>query len=142
MKPYPWYFTIDGRPVKVVGDGDVHAMDPRTGAIRPDVAMATRIRTDANAAHVDDGLIALSHDEFRARLDALRQPILERFATAPLSWTWSGDVTVGYRTTFDGHDLAVRSGDFPEEAMYLVTIDGEELYELDGWPSAWSSPST
>lgn len=134
-KPFPWYFTIDARPVKVVGDNDVRAMDRTTGAMVPDARSAELVAGD------HPGVVALTRDEFMQRLDALRQPILERYATASLAWTWTGDSELPYRVVVDGHELAIRPGDFPDEAMYLLRIDGEDVYELDDWPSAWTRPA-
>ncbi len=133
-KAYPWYFTIDERPVKVVGDRDVRAMDPTTGAMVPDPASAERV------AARDGGVVERTKDEYMERLDALRQPILERYCTAPLAWQWTGDSDMPYRAVVDGHELVIRAGDFPDEAMYMLRIDGQETYEIDDWPSAWVKP--
>lgn len=137
MKPYPWYFTIDGRPVEVVCEGDVRAMDPGTGSMIPSARAAERLRAGSSDDELHATVVALSKDEFRKQRDAARQPIIERFATAQLSWEFTGDVELPYRTTFDGHELLIRTGDFPAEAMYLLSINGDELYEFDGWPAAW-----
>ncbi len=133
-KAYPWYLTIDGRPVKVVGESDVRAMDPATGAMVPDASFADRIEGNSSS------VVTVSKDEYMAKLDALRQPILERFATAPLRWELTGDHDMPYRVAVDGHELVIRTGDFPDEAMYLLRIDGHEVYEIDDWPSAWIKP--
>ena len=129
MQPYPWYFIVDGNPVKVVEQGEVLAMDPATGAMVPDASYRDRI----SGAQVDK-------DAYMALLDKLRQPILERFATAPLPWEHTNDSEEPFRCTVDGHEIRIRLGDFPDEAMYLMHIDGQGVYALDDWPSAWTKP--
>lgn len=130
--PYPGYFVIDGRPVKVVAKGDgteVLALDPATGAMVPDSSYRDRVSGPQ-----------VEKQRYRGLLSRLRQPILERYATAPLRWEWSGDSEVPYRLTLDGHELTIRLGDFPDEALYLMHIDGQGVYELDHWPNAWKTP--
>lgn len=131
---YPRYFVVDGRPVKVVSATEVRAMDRETGAMVLDASAAVRVTKD------EPGIVALSKDEYKRQLDALRQPILERYATANLPWTWTGDNEMPYRAHVDGHELVIREGDFPDEALYLLRIDGQEVYEIDDWPAAWTKP--
>jgi hypothetical protein len=133
-KPYPWYFTIDGRPVEVVGANDVRAMDPATGIMVPDGSYAERI------ARGGPGVVALSRDRYIERLDLLRQPILERYASTPLTWERTGDGELPYRVVVDGHELVIRVGEFPEEPLYLLRVDGQEEYAIDDWPAAWKKP--
>lgn len=128
-KPYPWYFVIDGNPVKVASKDEVLAMDPSTGAMVPNASYRDRL----SAGEVDK-------DAYMAVLDKLRQPILERYATAPLQWESTGDVDEPHRLVVDGHVLTIRAGDFPDEALYLVHIDGQGVYALDNWPSPWKRP--
>jgi hypothetical protein len=54
-----------------------------------------------------------------------------------LVWEKTGDALVPYRTTIDGHALTVRLGDFPEEAMYALLVDGAVVTEFDDWPFRW-----
>lgn len=130
--PYPRYLAVEGRPVKIVAPGEVRAMDRATGAMLVDVNLTERIA---------DTAATLSASEYQRLLDELRQPILERYATAAIRWAATGDSDVPYRATLDGHELTIRQGDFPDEAMYLLRIDGDELYEIDDWPGAWTRPS-
>ena len=123
--PYPWYFVIDGRPIKVVekdGGADVLALDPATGAMvsAPQVERAAYMKL----------------------LDRLRQPILEGYATAALRWESTGDNEEPYRLAVGGHELTIRLGAFPDEAMYLLHIDGQGVYAIDDWPAAWKKPGT
>lgn len=119
------YFVIDGRPIKVVttdGGIEVLAMDPSTGAMVPDARRE------------------VDKDTFKKLVDRLRQPILERYASAPLQWESTGDDDVPYRLEVGGRELTIRQGDFPAEPMYLLQIDGLGLYAIDDWPSAWKKP--
>lgn len=129
------FFAINGRPVRVASDGDVRAMDPVTGAMVPDGACAERV------AAMGPGVVELSQQDYRRRLDALRQPLLERYASAALRWDLADDDELSYCAAVDGHELAIRTGDFPDEPMYLLYVDGQELYTLDDWPSQWLKPS-
>lgn len=127
-KPYPWYFIIDGRPVKVVA-AEVLAMDPSTGAMFANASYRDRVSGAQVEKHA-----------YMELLERLRQPILERYATAALQWESTSDNDEPYRTSVDGHELTIRLGDFPEEAMYLVHVDGQGVYALDDWPNAWRKP--
>lgn len=125
---------VEGRPVKVVGDNDVRAMNWATGAMVPEGGYAERI------AGGGPGVVGLSRDEYMQHLDAIREPIVERYLSAPLSWQWTDDNETPYRVVVDGHELVIRTGDFPAEPMYLLRIDGDEAYALDDWPAAWKRP--
>ncbi len=130
-KPYPWYFVIDGNPVKVAAKDEVLAMDPSTGAMVPNASYRDRV---SGGGEVDKAT-------YMELLDKVRQPILERYATAPLQWESTGDSDEPFRITVDGHVLTIRMGDFPDEALYLMHIDGLGVYAIDDWPSAWKKPA-
>jgi hypothetical protein len=129
-KPYPWYFVIDGNPVKVAAKDEVLAMDPSTGAMVPSASYQDRL----SSGEVDKAT-------YMELLDKVRQPILERYATAPLQWESTGDSDEPFRITVDGHVLTIRMGDFPDEALYLMHIDGRGTYAIDDWPNAWKKPA-
>lgn len=133
-EPSSRYFTIEGRLVEVVNDDGVRTMDPATGLMVPDGTYAERIASGG------PGVVSLSRAEYVRRRDALRQLILERYATTPLAWERTGDGEVPYRVVVDGHELAIRVGEFPVEALYTLRIDGQEVYEIDDWPAAWQRP--
>lgn len=129
-KPYPWYFVVDGWPVKVASKDEVLAMDPSTGAMVPNPSYRDRL---PGGGEVDK-------NTYQELLDEVRQPILERYATAPLQWKLTGDGDVPYRVAVDGHELTIRMGDFPAEALYLMHIDAQGVYAIDDWPNAWKKP--
>lgn len=134
-KPSSRYFTIEGRLIEVVNDSSIRTIDPATGLMVPDDTYAERIASGG------PGVMSLSRAEYMRRCDALRQSILERYATAPLAWERTGDGEVPYRVVVDGHELAIRVGEFPLEALYTLRIDGQEVYEIDDWPTAWQKPA-
>lgn len=37
----------------------------------------------------------------------------------------------------DGRRWAVRLGDFPDEPLYTLTVDGAAVLSFDDWPPAW-----
>lgn len=45
-----------------------------------------------------------------------------------------------FKAEVDGHQVLIRLGDFPVEAMYTLIVDGEEGEEFDDWPPAWKRP--
>jgi len=110
-------------------DVEVLAMDPSTGAMIANASLGDRLSG-----------CEVAEDAYLELRDKLRQPILERYATAPLQWESTGDNAEPYRLVVDGHVLTIRMGDFPDEALYLLHIDGDGTYAVDDWPSAWKKP--
>jgi hypothetical protein len=67
-------------------------------------------------------------------------PLDDLHAAAPVRWraTWSSRVP--FQAEVDGAVWVLRLGDFPNEPMYALFVDGEPAGELDDWPDAWRRP--
>lgn len=55
-------------------------------------------------------------------------------------WSGTSDAEHPYRARVDGQDWVVRIGDFPEESLYTLFIEGSEIESFDDWPAAWTRP--
>lgn len=55
----------------------------------------------------------------------------------PLAWKWVGDSKVRWECRWRGHLLQVHPGDWPDEAMYILYVNGKTAGALAGWPKAW-----
>jgi len=140
VKPYPWYYAVNDRPVKVVqlsdGSGDVLALDWITGAFVPHREYWEQI-----SAHDGKDVDQLTEPEFDTRVALLRAQIVAKLADAPLSWVHTGDGESPYCTTLEGRTLVLRVNDFPAEPMYTLVTDGQDIADLDSWPDAWIRPA-
>lgn len=56
----------------------------------------------------------------------------------PLRWESTGDAVHPYRSRSGTQLLLIRLGDFPEESVYALVVDGEDVVEFDNWPATWS----
>ena len=63
------------------------------------------------------------------------------YLTAPMKWSLGDDPEYPYEAEHEGHKLLVRLNDFPEEELYALIADGEEIANFDEWPDSWSRPS-
>jgi len=139
-KPYPWYYAVNDRPVKIVelpdGSGDALAFDWSTGGFVSDSSYFTR--TLEHGKDIDQ----LTEEKFYALVSALREPILERLHVTPLVWEHTGDGEFPFRTHVGERVITIRVNDFPAEPFYTMSIDGEEVEDFDDWPDAWVKPST
>jgi hypothetical protein len=70
----------------------------------------------------------------RSRLDSLLQ--------TPIAWNPTPSAFVPYVARVEGRELALRLGEFPEEPMFALFVDGQEMGAFDDWPSGWSRPRT
>jgi hypothetical protein len=64
------------------------------------------------------------------------------FLTAPIEWSRGEDPEYPYEAEHEGHKLLVRLNDFPDEELYALIADGEEITNFDDWPAAWTRPGT
>lgn len=139
-KPYPWYYAVNDRPIKIVqlpdGSSDALAFDWKTGGFVPDRSYFAR--TLEHGKDIDQ----LTEAQFTGVVAALRQPICEKLHAMPLVWEHTGDGVVPFRTSVGERTLTVRVNDFPAEPLYTLLVDGDEVEDLDDWPDAWHKPGT
>lgn len=63
------------------------------------------------------------------------------YLTAPIKWALGDDPEYPYKANYEGHKLLLRLNDFPEEELYALIADGEEITNFDDWPNSWTRPS-
>jgi hypothetical protein len=63
---------------------------------------------------------------------------LDRCLERDVQWSRTNERTAFWRATVDGETWTVRVNDFPEEQLYTLLVNGEELGSFDGWPRQWS----
>jgi hypothetical protein len=57
-----------------------------------------------------------------------------------ISWQFSGDPIHPYTAQLEGAVLVIRMNDFPEEPLYTLLIDDQEVADFDTWPHRWRKP--
>ena len=65
---------------------------------------------------------------------------LGRLTHRSIGFDATGNVDRPLVAMLDGRRIVLRLGDFPEDPLYAVEVDGVELGALDDWPDAWSRP--
>lgn len=55
-------------------------------------------------------------------------------------WSKGHAPEVMYVAEVDGRRWTIRLGEFPEEPLYALAIDGVEVLCFDDWPPAWTRP--
>jgi hypothetical protein len=66
--------------------------------------------------------------------------VKECLATA-VTWTRRDDALRPWETVVAGAHWAVELGDFPDEPLYSLWIDGRKVGEFDDWPTSWTRPN-
>ena len=64
----------------------------------------------------------------------------KNYLTAPIEWSRGEDPEYPYEAEHKGHKLLVRLNDFPDEQLYALIADGEEITNFDDWPDSWTRP--
>ena len=69
--------------------------------------------------------------------------VVERksYLTTPIEWSSGEDPEYPYQAKHEGHKLLVRLNDFPDQKLYALIADGEEIANFDDWPDSWIRPS-
>jgi hypothetical protein len=55
----------------------------------------------------------------------------------PITWEKTESAEFPYRTFVDGQMWQIKINDFPEEPLYTLIIQGNEIVEFDDWSSFW-----
>ena len=139
-RPYPWYYAVNDRPVKIVqlADGAVDALvfDVATGGFVPDRSYCERVADPGIGTTVD----VLTEEQFEQRVAALRRALAERHQATPIAWKHTGNGEYPYQAQVEGKTLTMRVNDFPDEPLYTLISDGQEVADLEDWPAAWVRP--
>lgn len=140
-KQFPSYHAVNDRPMKIVeGPGgflEARVIDWRTGGFVVNDAYFEQIFVTP-FKDVD----SFTKFEFDLRVRLLRAPIVDRLLATPMVWAHTGDGLVPYTTTNDDRIFRIRINDFPEEPLYTLMFDGEEITDLEDWPEQWTRPGT
>ena len=52
-------------------------------------------------------------------------------------WRYSQTTEYSLETEVGSSRWAVRMNDFPDEPLYTLFVDGEEIIDFNDWPSGW-----
>lgn len=139
-KPYPWYYAVNDRPVKIVelpdGGSDALVFDFVTGSFIPDRSYFGRVMETGVGKDVDQ----LTGEEFESLVAVLRRSVSERRQATAIAWEATGDAEFPYRAEIAGRSFTIRVNDFPAEPLYTLMIDNQEVEDLEDWPAAWVRP--
>ena len=58
-----------------------------------------------------------------------------------VDWVPTGDTVTPWRAEMGFQLWEVRVNDFPEENLYTLLVDGEEVESFDDWPASWRQSS-
>lgn len=140
-KPFPWYYAVNDRPVKIVmlpdGGADCLVFDWTSGAFVPDRSYFEKVSDTGIGKDVDQ----LTEPQFTQRVSELRAPIVARHVASAITWEHTGDGELPYRAEVEGRTFRIRVNDFPEEPLYTLIAEDDELADLDDWPAAWVRPA-
>ena len=139
-KPYPWYYAVNDRPVKIVllpdGGADCLVFDFTTGDFVPDRSYFSRTIETGIGKDVDQ----FTEAEFNTLVARLRQSLSEQRQAMTIHWEHTGDGEYPYRAQIKGKTFIIRVNDFPEEPIYTLLAEGKEIEDLEDWPPAWVRP--
>lgn len=140
-KPFPWYYAVNDRPVKIVqlpdGGADALVLDWATGAFTPDRRYVEKVSGTGIGKDVDQ----LTESEFDQLVSELRRPISARRTATAIRWEHTSDAEFPYRVLVDGHTHTIRINDFPAEPLFTLLIDGQEIEDLEDWPRGYGRRS-
>lgn len=55
----------------------------------------------------------------------------------PIIWRKSDDLECPWAAEVEGHQLGLVLGDYPDEVLYTLLVDGEQVERFDNWPPSW-----
>jgi hypothetical protein len=76
-------------------------------------------------------------DRRKAQGLAYTTPALGALLARPLDWQATGDPEQPWAAEVDGARWRVRLGDFPDDFMYSLLVDGQEVGSFHDWPETW-----
>lgn len=140
-RPYPWYYAVNDRPVKIVelpdGGADALVFEAATGRFIPDRSYFGRVLETGIGKDIDQ----LTEAEFEALAPALRRSASEQRQASRIVWEATGDGEFPYRAEVGGHTFTIRVNDFPAEPLYTLLVGDHEVEDLEDWPSPWVRPA-
>src|SRR5260221_13048099 len=58
-----------------------------------------------------------------------------------IEWKRTADPRHPFAAKFDGEKCVIRLNDFPDEHLYALIVDGEEVIAFDDWSATWNRPA-
>lgn len=55
-------------------------------------------------------------------------------------WRRGDDPSHPFEAVFDSDKLIIRLNDFPDESLYTLMVNDEEVLNFDDWPEQWPRP--
>lgn len=65
---------------------------------------------------------------------------VQSYLEEKVAWNRGVDPSYPFQAEFEGERLAIRLNDFPEESLYTLMVNGQEVINFDDWPEAWPRP--
>lgn len=136
--PYPRFYTVNDRPVKIVplpdGGSDCLVFDFATGGFVVDRDYFTYV-TPGSGKDVD----ALDEARFARIVAQRRDEAFQRRREAPIEWQVGIGATPSYRASWNGRSYTLRMNP-PGGPTYTLLVGDQEVETFQTWPSAWKKP--
>jgi hypothetical protein len=58
-----------------------------------------------------------------------------------INWKRTTDPRHPFTARFEGEKCVIRLNDFPDEHLYTLVVDGEEVMDFDDWSEHWNRPA-
>lgn len=53
-------------------------------------------------------------------------------------WRTTGDTDYPFTADYEGERCVLRLNDFPDEHLYTLIVDNEEIADFDDWSEEWA----
>lgn len=129
-------YSLAGWPLMTLtppgGGLAIAGMDRETGVLVHRSDLFARLRE--GSADLD----RLEMPAFRALLREWRDRLLQTHCAKAKVWTRTGSGEFPLRGEIGGRPALIRVNDYPAEPMYSVIVDGQNVGNLEDWPTAWT----
>lgn len=58
-----------------------------------------------------------------------------------ITWKRTTDPNYPFAAEFEGEKCVIRLNDFPDEYLYTLLVNGEEVIDFDDWSAKWTRPA-
>lgn len=65
---------------------------------------------------------------------------IENYLEEKIRWRPGSDPIYPYVTDFEGERCLIRMNDFPDDHLYTLIVDDQEVASFDDWPGPWNRP--
>ena len=137
VRPYPWYYAVNDRPVKIVatpdGGADCLVFDFASGGFVPDRRYFTYV-TPGSGKDVDQ----LDERGFEQLVAARRADASRRRRETQVQWRAAAEPGASYVAELAGRRYTLRRNAAPLPA-YTLLLDDHEVEQLAELPPAWEA---